>query len=230
MSLSTVFFDVAYQSYLPQLVDRGAIVEGNAKLQASESVTQVAGPGLGGLLIQALSAPYALAVDAASFLWSAVWVSLISARPPQRRRPPDRHLRREIAEGLRFVGSNRLLRSIVMCTASSNLFNAMGAAVIYILLARQLHLSAGAIGLLSSIAAVGGVIGALVASRLAQRFGQGPTIWIAIAVSMPAAFVAPFLHRDWTLGPLRHRPAHHVGGHRCLQHHPGQLPTEPVPT
>ena len=69
--VSTVFFDVAYQSYLPRLVDRVLLVEGNAKLQASESVSEIAGPSVGGLLIQALTAPYAVLIDALSFLWSA---------------------------------------------------------------------------------------------------------------------------------------------------------------
>jgi MFS family permease len=81
--ISTVFFDVAYQSYLPQLVDRELLVEGNAKLQGSESVSQIAGPSLGGVLIQVLTAPYAVLVDALSFVWSAAWVTAISARPPR---------------------------------------------------------------------------------------------------------------------------------------------------
>src|SRR3954452_16156692 len=68
-SVSTVFFDVAYQYYLPELVSREELVDGNAKLQASESVSQVAGPAVGGLIVQALTAPYAVVLDAASFLW-----------------------------------------------------------------------------------------------------------------------------------------------------------------
>jgi MFS family permease len=114
--VSTVFFDVAYQSYLPQLVERQSLVEGNAKLQASESVSQIAGPSIGGLLIQALTAPYAVLIDALSFLWSACWVAAIRARPPRPEREPDRHLRGEIAAGLRFVLGNRLLRAIAACT------------------------------------------------------------------------------------------------------------------
>jgi MFS family permease len=198
----TVFFDVAYQSYLPQLVDRSALVEGNAKLQASESVSQIAGPGAGGLLIQALTAPYAILVDALSFLWSAAWVAAIRARPQRPERKADRNLRREIGQGLRFVLGNRLLRAIAMCTGTSNLFSNVSFAVYYILLARQLHLSPGIIGLFTSIAAVGGLIGSLVASRFAQRIGQGPAIWIAVLISIPSAFVAPFVHRNWTLGLL----------------------------
>ena len=195
----TVFFDVAYQSYLPQLVDRSEIVEGNSKLQASESVSQIAGPGLGGLLIQALTAPYAVLVDAVSFLWSASWVSAIRAKQPKPERSPDRNLRREIAEGAKFVLGNRLLRAIAMCTATSNLFSNMSFAVYYILLARQLDLSAGVIGLLTSIAAIGGLIGSLAATRITARFGQGPTIWMSIVVGLPVAFILPFMHRDWTL-------------------------------
>ncbi len=202
VGVSTVFFDVAYQSYLPQLIDRSLLVDGNAKLQASESVSQIAGPSLGGALIQVLTAPYAILVDAVSFLWSATWVTSITARPPKPTRAPDRHLRREIAEGLHFVLGNRLLRSIALCTGSSNLFSSMGGAVFFVLLARQVHLSPGWIGVISSMSAVGGLIGASVASRVATRLGQGPAIWISVMVGSPMAFVAPFVHRDWTLGLL----------------------------
>jgi MFS family permease len=197
--ISTVFFDVAYQSYLPQLVDRELLVEGNAKLQGSESVSQIAGPSIGGVLIQVLTAPYAVLVDALSFVWSAAWVTAISTRPPRPERRPDRHLRREIAEGVRFVLGNRLLRAIAACTSTSNLFSSVAAAVFYILLARQLHLSPGWIGLISSTSAVGGLLGSLVASRFAARVGQGPAIWMSALAATPAAFVVPFVHRDWTL-------------------------------
>jgi MFS family permease len=200
--VSTVFFDVAYQSYLPDLVDRSALVEGNAKLQASESVSQIAGPTAGGALVQALTAPYAVFVDALSFLWSAAWVANIQVRPPKPERKPDRHLGREIREGLSFVVRNPMLRAIAACTGSSNLFNTMGFAVFFVLLARDLHLSPGFIGLIMSTAAIGGLLGSLVASKLAARWGQGPTIWISIGIGLPTSFVAPFVHRDWTLALL----------------------------
>jgi MFS family permease len=202
VSVSTVFFDVAYQSYLPELVDRTALVEGNAKLQASESVAQVAGPSLGGVLIQVLTAPYAVLIDAASFIWSASWVAAIRTRVPKPERKPDRHLGREINEGLRFVLGNRMLRAIAICTGSGNLFTSMGFAVFYVLLARDLHLSPGVIGLISSLPAVGGLVGSLTASRIATRLGQGPTIWIsALAFGVPM-FAYPFVHRDWTLAVM----------------------------
>jgi MFS family permease len=199
---STVFFDVAYQSYLPELVHREDLVEGNAKLQASESVSQIAGPGLGGVLIQALTAPYAVLVDAASFLWSAGWVGAIQTRVPKPARQPDRHLGREIKEGLQFVLGNRLLRSIAGCTVSANLSSSMAFAVFYVLLARELGVSAGVIGVIMSTSAIGGLVGSLLASRLAKRLGQGPTIWMSAAFGAPLGFVAPFVHKDWTLGLL----------------------------
>jgi len=198
----TVFFDVAYQSYLPQLVEREQLVDANAKLQASESVCQIGGPSIGGVLIQALTAPYAVLLDAVSFLWSAYWVAAIRARPPKPERAPDRNLRREIGEGLRFVLGNRLLRSIALCTGSSNLFGSMAAAVYYVLLARELRLSPGLIGLLGSISAIGGLVGSLVADRFARRVGQGPAIWISALAIGPFGFVAPFVQRDWTLALL----------------------------
>ena len=200
--VSTVFFDVAYQSYLPQLVGRELLVQGNARLQASESVSQIAGPSLGGLLIQALTAPYAILVDALSFLWSAAYVTAIDVRPPRPERRADRQLRREIGEGLRFVLGDRMLRAIAMCTGSSNLFSSMNLAVFYLLLARELRLSPGVIGLVGSTSALGGLAGSLLAGRLAARVGQGPAIWISAAASGPCAFVAPFVQRDWTLGLL----------------------------
>jgi predicted MFS family arabinose efflux permease len=126
-------------------------------------------------------------------------VTSIKARPAKPARKPDRHLGREIKEGLNFVVRNRMLRAIAMCTGSSNLFNTMGFAVFYVLLARDLHLSPGLIGVIMSTSAIGGVLGSLAATRIAQRLGQGPTIWISIAISLPTGFVAPFVHRDWSL-------------------------------
>lgn len=202
VGVCTVFFDVAYQSYLPQLVERDLLVEGNSKLQASESVSQIAGPSLGGVLIQALTAPYAVLLDAVSFLWSASWVLSIGARPPRPARKPDRRLGREIGEGLRFVLGNRLLRSIALCTGSSNLFGAMNGAVFYVLLARDLGLSAGWIGAITSTSAIGGLVGSLVARRFAERVGQGPAIWLSVVIIAPTGFVAPFVHRDLSLGLL----------------------------
>jgi MFS family permease len=197
----TVFFDVAYQSYLPHLVGRDNLVEGNAKLQGTQSVAQVAGPTVGGLLVQALTAPYAVLVDAASFLWSAIWIGSIRSREARPERAADRHLGREMKEGLSFVLGHRLLRAITACTATANLFQNVAMTVFVVLLAGadELNLSAGTIGLLFSASAVGGLLGALVARRVAGWVGQGPALWISIAASVPAMLPLPFVQRGWLL-------------------------------
>ncbi|MGC9670825.1 MFS transporter [Planosporangium sp. 12N6] len=195
----TVFFDVAYQSYLPHLVGRENLVEGNAKLEAVRGVNYIAGPTAAGLLIGWLTAPVAVVVDALSFAGSALFVGLIRKREPKPERRPDAHLGREIGEGLRFVLGNRLLRSIAMCTGSSNLFSNIGGAMLVVLLARELRLPPGTIGLFFSFGAVGGLLGALAATRVAARIGQGPAIWIPVAVSGPFLLLYPVIQRGWLL-------------------------------
>jgi len=195
----TVFFDVAYQSYLPHLVGRDNLVEGNAKLEVVRGVTQIGGPTAAGFVIQALTAPVAVAVDAVSFAGSALFVGLIRKREELPERKPDRHLGREIMEGLRFVLRNRLLRSIAMCTSSSNLFSSISGAMLIVLLARTLHLGAGTIGLVFSLAAVGGLVGALVTDRVVKALGQGPAIWIASFMTGPFGLLIPLAQRGWLL-------------------------------
>jgi MFS family permease len=195
----TVFFDVAYQSYLPHLVGRPNLVEGNAKLEAVRGVNQIGGPTAAGLLIGWLTGPVAVAFDAVSFAGSAVFVGLIRKREPRPERQPDAHLGREIVEGLRFVLGNRLLRSIAMCTGSSNLFSSISGAMLVVLLARDLRLPPGTIGLFFSLGAVGGLIGALTARRIAARIGQGPAIWIPVAVAGPFPLLLPIAERGWLL-------------------------------
>lgn len=194
----TVFFDVAYQSYLPHLVGRDNLVEGNAKLEAVRGVNQIAGPTGAGFLIQALTAPVAIAVDALSFLGSAIFVGLIRKREPRPERAPDAHLGREMMEGLGFVLGNRLLRAIAMTTGSSNFFSNIAFTMLLVLLADRLALPAGAIGLFLSISAAGGLGAALIARRVADVLGQGPTIWMSLAVTAPFGLLAPLAQR----GPL----------------------------
>ena len=197
----TVFFDVSYQSYLPSLVGRDYLVEGNAKLEASRAVAQIAGPSIGGGLVQWLTAPYAIVVDALSYLWSAVWVGAISSREERPQKAPDRHLGREIREGLSFVLRHRLLRAITATTGMSNLFSTILNTAFIIVLAdqAQLDLSAGTIGLVFTVGSVGGLLGAVVAERVARRVGQGITIWLSILVSAPFALVTPLVQQGWVL-------------------------------
>ncbi|GAA2614897.1 MFS transporter [Paractinoplanes durhamensis] len=195
----TVFFDIAYQSYLPHLVGPEHLVEGNAKLEGVRATSQIVGPTLAGFVIQLITAPYALALNAVSFAGSALFVSRIAAIEERPERRPDRHLGREILDGLRFVFGNRLLRAIALCISTYNLMSAARTAMLVVLLARDLGLPAGTIGVFYSIASVGALVGALTARRIAARIGQGPAIWIPIAVCVPLQFVVPLAQRGWLL-------------------------------
>jgi MFS family permease len=196
----TVFFDVSYQSYLPFLVGREHVAEGNAKLQGTQSVAQVAGPGLGGLLVQALTAPYAIVANVGTFVWSASWVGTIEAREPRPERAPGSSLPGEVREGVAFIAGHPVLRQVAGATATANLWASAGQGMLIVLLARTLGLSAGVIGLLMAAGAAGGLAGALTARPLATLIGEGPVTWLSLAVASPLALVQPFLHRNWTLG------------------------------
>src|SRR5579863_9116867 len=122
----TVFFDVAYQSYLPALIEREHLVDGNSKLQLTVSVAQVAGPSLSGGLIAAVTAPYAIVADAASFVVSTVFMLRMRHRenvPGRAARESRPQMWPQVKEGLQWVVGNRQLRAIAGCTGTSNFFN-----------------------------------------------------------------------------------------------------------
>ncbi len=177
--ICTVFFDVAYQSYLPSLVERGQLTEGNAKLEISRSGAQLAGPGIAGALVQVLTAPVAIAADAISYLGSAFFVVRIRRPEPDVPAPAAGErprMRSQIMEGLRYVLGHPLLRPIAACTALSNLFSAMVTAILILFAVRVLGLSAGMIGVALAIGNVGFLGGAFVADRIARRVGLGRAI------------------------------------------------------
>ncbi|WP_086828290.1 MFS transporter [Allokutzneria sp. NRRL B-24872] len=187
----TVFFDVAYQAYLPGLVGREHLVEGNAKLQASMSVAEVSGPALSGWLVQAVGGANAMLTTAGGYLASAVFLRRIRTVEPEPERAAERRLLPEMAEGLRFVLGNPLLRAIVSCTATWNLFSSAGMAVLLLFLTRDLALPPALVGVVLACFGVGGVLGALTARRWGTRFGQARTIWLSMVVTQPLALLAP---------------------------------------
>ncbi|HQY34250.1 MAG TPA: MFS transporter [Actinotalea sp.] len=187
LSAATVFFDVAHQSYVPGLVGLARIVEGNAKLQATASVAQVAGPALGGMLLRLVAAPLLIAVTVVTYVTSALAVGRIRAvetlPSPADRRP----LRTEIAEGLRFVVHQPLLRRIVACTSIGNLGGAVGGALTVLYALRVLGLDEVALGVVFSASSIGGLAGAVLADRVARLIGEGRSIPVS-ALLFPVAF------------------------------------------
>jgi MFS family permease len=173
----TVFFELAHTSYLPSLVEREQLIDGNSKLEISRSGAYIAGPGLGGVLVGFFTAPGAIVVDAVSFIASAMLVLRIRAREQWAASAGVRTgLRRELGEGLRYVARNRYLWPIASCTALLNLFWNAAFAVYFVFLARELDLSAALIGLVLTLGNVGWLAGALVAGRITERLGVGWTL------------------------------------------------------
>jgi MFS transporter len=196
----TVFFDVAYQSYLPSLIDRVDLLEGNSKLEISRSAADVAGNGFAGILIQWLGAPLSVLVDALSFIGSVVGLAAIRKREAAASSSAiSNGFFQELRAGVEAVYKNPVLRSIAACTATSNLGSAMIGAVFLIFAYRSLHLPPALVG---GVLAFGnlGVAGAFLAVGIAQRFGFGRTLLltsvmggIGILVTALAAFGLPVI-------------------------------------
>jgi MFS family permease len=187
----TVFFDVAYQSYLPSLVERDELSDGNSKLEASRATAQVGGPGLAGLLVSALRAPYAVAFDAASFVASALLMTAVRREEelPDLEASPRRPMKVEVREGLAFVLRNPLLRAMLVFVAVSNFCSTMIGAIILVFSVRVLHLRAETIGLILSLASLGTLAGALLGPRIARRLGIGPALVLLAAGGAAWLFV-----------------------------------------
>lgn len=205
----TVFFDVAYQSYLPALVDQDQLGDGNAKLETSRAGAQIAGPGLAGVLVQVVGAPAAVIADAVSFVLSASSVLFIRrAEPPVEApaRTEQPTMRSEIGEGLRYVLGHPALRAIAGCTATSNYFSSMLDAVLLVYLVRTLHYSAGVIGLIFMFANIGFLVAAATARRVERRLLLGRTIWVGILVCQLGGLLVALSPRDhafpWIVGGM----------------------------
>nr|WP_211319353.1 MFS transporter [Quadrisphaera granulorum] len=191
VGVATLFFDVAYQSYLPSLVRSERLGEGNSLLQISASVAQVGGPAVGGWLARLVGAPLAVAVSAVAFAASSGLLSRISHVEP----PPDpaarRSLRAEVAEGLSFVVRQPLLRRIVATTSISNLGGSATGALLVLYAVRELGLSEGQVGTALGIGAAGALAGALSVQAIVRRLGEGRTIALALLPGLVAGALVP---------------------------------------
>ena len=190
----TVFFDVSYQAYLPSLVGRENILEGNAKLALTESIAGVTGPGLTGILVQWITAPMAILFDAVSFLCSAFSIWLIRKPEPQPECGPQPHLRREIAEGLRTSWREPILRALAKRTATAAFFGGFFGSLYMVFAIRELGLSAALLGAIISVGGASSLFGAFAAERLVRRFGFGRTFIGAAALTGAASLLPAIAH------------------------------------
>ncbi|KAA9159607.1 MFS transporter [Amycolatopsis acidicola] len=188
--VATVLYDVSFLSFVPVLVeDRRSIIEANSKLGASMSGAQAAGPGIGGALVSALTAPVAMLVDAGSYLVSLGTLVLIRTPEPKPARPERRHLGRELLAGLRFVVGNRYLRAVAVVGALCNFFVIAVDSIFVLYAVRDKGLSALLLGVILTMGAVGGVVGSLVSGRFTRRF----TVGRAYVGFLVITFLAPLL-------------------------------------
>jgi len=185
----TVFFEISYQSYLPVLVDRADLVEGNAKLQTSWSGAQVVGPTLAGFVYEIIGGALTIAVDAIGYLASAL--SLLSIRKREPKSHDDSMPRKgnffaEMKEGIHIVFDNDVIKKIMFATATINFGNSIFQAVFVIFLLKMLLFTPAAIGILGTITAVGFLLGATVAPNFTRKMGLGRTIAITAFVPIIA--------------------------------------------
>ena len=190
----TVVFDVTYMSYVPTVVGREHLIAGNSRLQVSASAAAIGGPGLGGLLVQALTAPIALLVDAVSYLISALNLLLIRTAEASPHGGERQSVVHELSEGFAMLLGHRSLRALAGVAGTYNLFSQWVTVLFLLFAVAELRMSPGTIGLIISSGALGALIGAVLAGRAASRIGVGPAIvWAVVvesAVMLPIGFLA----------------------------------------
>jgi MFS family permease len=187
-----IFFGAAYQAYMPVLVRKQDLMEGNAKLQASGSVASISGSALAGLAAEAVGYVAALLFNAASFVVSAVCLFGIRADSPARSRGVRATtIRADIADGLRFVWRDRLLLRLTIFPAVANLAYGGCLSIMVVFLVRVTHFGSATVGLLMAVSGTGSLLGALIARRLAQALGTARTCLLNVAVGGLAGLLIP---------------------------------------
>ena len=180
----TVLFDVGSLSFVPSVVERPQLPDANGRMQTSFSLAMIVGPGLGGFLIAALTAPITLAVDAVSYVFSVAMLLSLKVREPEpdiaEQRPT---VRASIAEGLRAVFGNAVLRNLLAQSATFNLAQNAMLTVFVLYTVRWLGLSAGQLGLVLGIGSLGSLAGSLFANRITRTVGYGRTLRLATTVA-----------------------------------------------
>ena len=193
VSIASVFFDVSYQSYIPILMPRDYIGVANSRLELTSQISGVASPGLVGYLLTLIKAPVLLIFDAFSFLVSAISLLLIRDREVPKPKTDRRPINQEIAEGLKFVWNQKLIRAISFTTATSNLFGTISGTLFAIYFFRESYLgfNTAAFGILAAVGSIGGLLGAASTPKLIKIFGEGPLIVLSAIASGLSALLVP---------------------------------------
>jgi len=175
-----ILFDVAYQSYLPALVGKDDLVEGNSKLTASGAVAEFAGFSVGGWLVQALTAPMAVLIDAFSFIASAVAISSIRAREAEVVVEEHPNMRRDIVEGLKTVWQQALLRASALTLLVQGLSGGIYGALVVLYMSRDMGFNPGVLSMIWAVGGISSFVGAALAPRVIRRFGAGLAMGLSL--------------------------------------------------
>ncbi|MFD9123322.1 MFS transporter [Kitasatospora sp. NPDC059571] len=188
----SLLFDSAMSAYLPRLVGDKELTAANSWIQATESVGDVGGPGLAGIVVQVLGAPVTILVDSVSYLVSSISLLTLPAAPPETGHDrPDQSHRQAIAQGLKLLWSNRILRPLAVAAAHFNLFTSMFFALFVLYAVKVLDFSPFLLGLVTTVGGVAGLLGATAAGKLSRRFGAGRTMMAAYAIPGTAGLLVP---------------------------------------
>ena len=191
MSVTVVFFNMAYTAYLPTLIDHSDLVEGNSKLETSSSLATVIGPSIAGALIKMVGAAQSIAADALGTLIAAIAILSIRKPEPQSLHKAERRFWHELREGITSVSDNPSLRIILATTIILNFGNYMYFAQFYLFIYNELKLSYQAAGIVVAMGAAGAVIGAISAPTLFKRLGVGPSLIFALLINGVGRLMIP---------------------------------------
>ncbi len=203
---ASVLFDLADNAFLPSLIERDQLMEGNSKLGVTDSVAEIGGPALAGVLFQLLTAPFAIAVNAGTYLVSALLLGGIRVREATEAPADDevRHWGSDLTFGWRAIMAQPLVRPLLFMTTVQSLFFSFFGGLYALWAIRHLGLSPAALGVTIAVGGVGALLGAVLASRATRALGIGPAIIVCGLISAASAFLIPLApaHPLWGMAFL----------------------------
>jgi MFS family permease len=194
-----VVFEMAYQTYIPEIVSRERLVNANSKIMMSYALGQSIGPGFGGIMVELLGAPMAVLADASTYFLSAICLFKIRHQEVKVR-PAKKNIFRQIGDGFHFVHEERHIRSLLWMVTANNFFQNSIMAILVLYATRVLGIRPGVFGLTVSVGGLGAVMGAFGAERLGRWFGPGPFVILATITVALAAFCFPLVDTGTLLG------------------------------
>jgi MFS family permease len=194
VSILALFFDVAYQAYLPALVGKADVLEGNSKLSASAAVAEFGGFSIAGWLVQALTAPVAVLIDAVSFVVSALTLGWIRAREDEVLQEEQPDLHGEIVAGLRAVLHQPVLRACALAVLVHGLGGGAFGALVVLFMSRDLGFQPGLLAMTWAVGGLSSFLGAALASRFTDRLGVSLAMASGLALYGVSALLIPLAH------------------------------------